>query len=212
MKIIQEFNELSATSERILSIEEKSFNQYKMLSFNSSTLINSSKLKAKRKVRSTFVVFFKFFKPFNSFTFDRLISNIFYFFCLRNFFCWRSRFNLICFVRTISMIKRLCSKIVFQTVSVFNFARFNFVITWSIELKSITKTEDLHFLSRLIYFEQFLNNEDKRHCFCLAAQRTQTIIIIIRQVKSMRLTRRLLNFVLLSDMMNLRNENFKKGR
>ena len=180
MRIMQEFNELSATSEKVSSTEEKSFNQRKVSSFNSSTSIDLSKLKAKEKVRSTSTIFSKSFKRFNSFTFDRLISNIFCFFCLRNFFCWRSCFNLICFVRTISVIKQFCSKIVFQTVSVFNFVRFSFIITRSIELKSIMRTEDSHFLSRLIHSEHLLNNENKWYCFCLTIQRIQTIIAIIR--------------------------------
>ena len=115
-------------------------------------------------------------------------------------------------MRTISVIKRLCSKIAFQAVSVFNFARFSFVITRSIELKSIMETENLHFLSRLTHFEQFLNNKDKRYCFYLTAQRIQTIIAIIRQIESMRSMKRLLNFVSLSDMMNLRDEDFKEER
>ena len=143
------------------------FNQCKISNINSSTLINSSKLKAKERIHSIFAVFFKFFKRFNSFTFDRFMSNIFCFFYLKNFLCWRSRFNLICFVRTISMIKQLCSKIVFQTVLIFSFARFSFVIIRSIELKSITRTEDSYFLSRLTHFEHFLNNENERHCFYL---------------------------------------------
>ena len=168
MKIIQEFSELSTAFEKISLTEEKSFNQRKISNFSSSTSINSLKLKVKKKIRSISAVFFKSFKRFNSFTFDKLISNIFCSFSLRNFFCWGSRFNLTCFVRIVSVIKRFCLKIVFQTVSVFSFARFNFIMTWSIELKLITRTEDLHFLSRLTHFEHFLNNEDKRHCFCLA--------------------------------------------
>ena len=192
--------------------QKKSFNQRKIWNFNLSTSISSSKLKAKDRVRSIFAVFFKFFKHFNSFTFDRLILNIFYFFCLKNFFYRRNCFNLIYFVRTISMIKRLCSRIVFQTVLVFSSARFNFIMTRSIKLKSITRTEDSHFLSRLTHFEHFLNNENKRHCFCAAAQRTQTIIKTIRQVKSMRSTKCLLSSLLLSDMINLQNEDFKKEK
>ena len=188
------------------------FNQHKISSFNSSTLISSLKLKAKEKVRSIFATLFKFFKHFNSFTSDKFISNIFCFFCLKNFFCWQSRFNLICFVRKISMIKRLCSKTVFQTVSVFSFARFNFIIIQSMKLKSITKTEDSAFLSRLTHSEHFLRNKDKRHCFYLTAQRTQTIIIIIRQVELIWSARRLLSVILLNDMTNLRDENFKEGR
>ena len=169
MKIAQEFNELLATFEKVLSTEEKSFNQHKVLNFNSSALISSSKLKVKKRIRLIFAAFFKFFKRFNSFTFDKFILNIFCFFCLSNFFCWRSCFNLICFVRTVSVIKQFCSRIVFQTASVFSFARFNFVMTRSIELKSITKIKDSYFWSRLTYFEHFLNNEDKRHYFCLTA-------------------------------------------
>ena len=183
-----------------------------MSNFNSSTSINSSKLKTKKRVRSIFAVFFKFFKRFNSFKFNKLISNIFCSFRLKHFYYWRNCFNLICFVWTISIIERLCSKIVFQTVLISSFARFNFVMIRSIELKSITRIEDSHFLSRLIYFEHFLNNENKRHCFCLTAQRTQTIIAIIRKIKSMRSTTRLLNSVLFNNMINFRDEDFKKEK
>ena len=128
MRIIQEFNELLTTFEKISSTEKKSFNQCKVLNFSSSTLINSLKLKIK-KVRLIFAIFFKFFKRFNSFTFDKFISNIFCSFSLRNFFCWRNRFNLICFVQIVSVIKRFCSRIVFQAASVFSSAYFNFVLT-----------------------------------------------------------------------------------
>ena len=110
------------------------------------------------------------------------------------------------------MIKQFCSKIVFQTVSVFNFARFNLIIIRSIELKSITKTKDLHFLSRLTHFQHFLNNKKKRHCFCSTAQRTQTINIIIQKIKLMRSAQPLLNFVLLNNIMNFRNKNFKEEK
>ena len=85
-------------------------------------------------------------------------------------------------------------------------------MTRSIELKSITKTEDSQFLSRLTHFEHFLNNKNKRYCFCLTAQRIQTIIASIRHVKLIRSGRRLLNFVLLNDLMNFRNENFKEEK
>ena len=167
MRITQKFHELSATFEEVLSTKEMLFNQRKISNFNPLTLINSSKLRAEKRIRSISAVFFKFFKRLNSFTFDRFILNIFYFFCLRNFFCWRNRFNLICFVRAISVIKLFCSKIVFQTISVFSSAHFSFIIIRSIKLESITEIKDSHFLPRLTHFEYFLNNEDKRHCFCL---------------------------------------------
>ena len=85
-------------------------------------------------------------------------------------------------------------------------------MTRSIELKSITKTGDSHFLSCLIYFERFLNNEDKRYCFCLTAQRTQTIIAMTRQIELMRSTKSLLSFVLFNNMINFQNENIEEER
>ena len=173
MRIIQEFDELSAIFRKASSTERNLFNQCKISNSSSLISVSSLKLKMKEKFRSIVTIFFKFFKRFNSFTSNEFILNIF---CLKNFFCWLNCFNLTCFVQIVSMIKQFCLKIVFQAASIFSSARFNFVMIGSIELKSIIRTEDSHFLSRLTHFEHFLNNINKRYCFYLTAQRTQKSI------------------------------------
>ena len=162
------------------------------------------------KFRSISANFFKFFKHFNFFTFDKFLSNSFCFFCLRNFFCWRKRFSLNSLMRVNSFVKRLCLRTVSHAASVSSFSRFNFVIARSITSKLINEIADSHFLLDRTHFEHFWKKKDRRHCFCFATQRIQTIIATTRQKRSMRFAKIWLISVLRKDMMNFRNEEFER--
>ena len=198
--------------EEISSTEKRRFNQSRISEINTFISTNSLKDETLTRLRSIFANFFKSFKRFNSFTFDKPLSNNFCFLCLRNFFCWRRRFNLNNLMRVNSFVKRFCSRAAFHAVSISNFSRFNFVIVRSITSKLTNEIASSHFLLDRTHSEHFRKKKNKRHCFCFATQRIQTIITTTRQKKSIRFARIWLTSVLRKSMMNLRNEEFEKKK
>ena len=87
VKVIQEFDKLLKAFEEISSTEERRFNQSKILKINTFVSTNSLKNEILTRLRSISADFFKSFKHFNFFTFDKFLSNNFCSLCLRNFFC-----------------------------------------------------------------------------------------------------------------------------
>ena len=161
VKIIQESDRLSKTFKKISSIKEKQFSQSKISEINTSVSTNLLKNETLTKLRSISANFFKFFKRFNFFTFDKFLSNNFCFLCLKNFFCWRKRFNLNNLMRVNSFVKRFCSKTTFHAASISSFFRFNFIIVRSITSKLTDEIANSHFLPDRTHFKHFRKKKDK---------------------------------------------------
>ena len=162
---------MSKAFEKISSTKERQFNQLKILEISTSVSTNSLKNETLTRLRSISANFFKSFKHFNFFTFDKLLLNNFCSFCLRNFFYWRRRFNLNNLMRINSFVKQFYLKAVSHAASVSNFFRFNFVIARSITSKLTNEIANSHFLFDRTHFEHFRKKKDRRYCFCFATQR-----------------------------------------
>ena len=87
VKVIQKSDRMSKAFKKISSTEERRFNQLKISKISTFISTNSLKDETLTRLRSISADFFKFFKHFNFFTFDKSLSNNFCFLCLRNFFC-----------------------------------------------------------------------------------------------------------------------------
>ena len=171
VKVIQESDRLSKVFKKISSTKERRFNQLKISEINTSVSTNSLKNETLTRFRSISANFFKSFKHFNFFTFNKFLLNNFCFLCLKNFFCWRKRFNLNNLMQVNSFVKRFCSKAISHAASVSSFSHFNFVIAQSITSKLTNKVADSHFLLDWTHFKHFWKKKNKWHCFCFATQR-----------------------------------------
>ena len=119
---------------------------------------NSFKEVDEAAIRSTDKAFFRSSRRSSSSTSSRPLSNIFCSFSLRNFFYWRRRFSLDCWVRASSLAAS-------QAASAFTSSFFKRSKALLMLSKLTTGSAGSHRFPVRTYSLYFRDKEDKRHSF-----------------------------------------------